>query len=57
MSRKKHRPARPHWERIASRRANNRNVTIIPEGAYSGGFGTYVFLKEMVRPANSEPGK
>lgn len=56
MSRKKHRPARPHWERIASRKANGVNEVITPTARCYTWWGTVTTIKRENRPANAKPG-
>jgi len=46
---KKHKPARPHWERIAEKRANGKIVVITKEDDF--------YDKRTVRPSNSTPGQ
>lgn len=55
MKTKKHRPARPHWERVAARRQNKEDVQMIdyqvPDFA---GFGGFTVMKTIKRSAPSK---
>ena len=57
MSRKKHKPARPHWERIASKRASGVNVVETPYGEHCSWFGVIREYRRQPRPANATPGQ
>lgn len=52
--RRKHKPARPHWERIAERRPNGKNVVVIPGYKFGNVIQT---LRVTVRPSKADPGQ
>jgi len=51
---KKHRPARPHWEIIAEKRANGKKVILTPDHA---SFLGCLFYRRAVRPNGAKPGQ
>lgn len=57
MSRRKHWPSRPHWERIAARRSNNVNEVVTVASEYMGWYGRMKTLRRENRPAAAKPGK
>ena len=56
MSRKKHTPARPHWERIAARKPNNKVTVHVPETS-PGYWHSITTYKTATRPSAAKPGQ